>query len=153
MNYNPYLTEETFFVATKICFKHKDMILVLEENIPSRPLWTELPGGKISKDDKDLDILWSLRREVLEELGLDIDLNNTNTHLFMVHKKYEQTTFSDVPIPFIFLCYAYYLDAIPDILLSHEHADFRWIRQDDIKNITTWREWFDTIVERAFLTN
>ena len=57
MTYNPYLTEETFFVATKICFKYGDMILVLEENIPNRPIWTELPGGKISKDDIGLDIL------------------------------------------------------------------------------------------------
>ena len=139
MSYNPYLTEETFFVATKVCLKHDNKILVLEECIPNRPLWTELPGGKMSKDDKDLDILGSLRREVMEELGIDIEFTESNTKLFHVWKKYEDVSFSPEPAPFVFLCFMHELERIPDILLSHEHADFRWITAETVDDITTWR--------------
>jgi hypothetical protein len=44
MTYNPYLTEENFFVATKVCLKFQDKILVMEEARPGKPLWMELPG-------------------------------------------------------------------------------------------------------------
>jgi hypothetical protein len=44
MTYNPYLTEENFFVATKVCLKFQHKILVMEETRPGKPLWMELPG-------------------------------------------------------------------------------------------------------------
>lgn len=151
--YNPYLTEENFFVATKVCLKFQDKILVLEEDRPWRSLWMELPGWKISKNDRDLDLFECLNREVREELGLDIPFNDSNTRLFTAYKKYENVTFSDVPVPFIFLCYIHELDTLPEFILSHEHASARWIWEEEIQGISHWRQWFDEIVRKAFLYN
>ncbi|MDD2694276.1 MAG: NUDIX hydrolase [Candidatus Gracilibacteria bacterium] len=153
MAYNPYLTEETFFVATKVCLKYQDKILVLEEDRPGKALWMELPGGKISKNDRELNPFQCLNREVREELGFEIDFDETNTKLFMAYKNYEDVTFSDVPVPFVFLCYIYECDMMPQITLSHEHTSFRWITENEIGNIHHWRQGFDKIVKKAFGEN
>jgi 8-oxo-dGTP pyrophosphatase MutT (NUDIX family) len=150
MPYNPYLTEESFFVATKVCLKFADSILVIEENIPWKPLWMELPGWKISKKDKDTDLFWSLNREVFEELWSNIDFNESNTKLFMAYKKYEPVVFSETPVPFVFLCYIHELHEKLDIVLSHEHASMQWITKEQIHTIAHWRWGFDKIVEQAF---
>jgi 8-oxo-dGTP pyrophosphatase MutT (NUDIX family) len=150
MTYNPYLTEENFFVATKVCLRYRDTILVIEEKRPWKPLWMELPGGKISKNDKDRDIFACLHREVSEELSIDIRFDESRTHLYMAHKSYEHVTFSDVPVPFIFLCYIHECDTLPDIRLSHEHASARWITEGEVSQISHWRPGFDEIVQSAF---
>jgi len=151
--YNPYLTDETFFVATKACLVHNDKLLVIEESRPWKPPWMELPGWKISKDDKNMSILQSLAREISEELWLDIDFTESNAKLFLVHKKYEDVTFSDDPVPFIFLCYIYEIGQIPEIKLSHEHVSARWISLWEIDTINHWRPGFDTIVRKALTFN
>jgi 8-oxo-dGTP pyrophosphatase MutT (NUDIX family) len=66
--YDPFLTEETFFVATKCCLFNNGKILILSENRPGKPVWWELPGGKISKADHTLSPIESLARELREEL-------------------------------------------------------------------------------------
>lgn len=152
MTYNPYLTDENFFVATKVCLVYENKILVIEESRPWKPLWMDLPGWKISKDDRNIAPLQTLSREVWEELGLDIDFNESNSRFLTVFKKYEDVTFSDVPVPFIFLCYTHQLDELPDISLSHEHVSARWISASDMHTIHNWRPWFDTIVNKAFTT-
>lgn len=68
----------------------------------------------------------------------------------MVHKSYEDTTFSDKKVPFIFLCYVYKISGELDIELSHEHTEYRWILPDQIQEINDWRDGFDYIVHNAF---
>lgn len=150
--YNPYQTEENFFVATKCCFFFEGKLLVVSENRPWKPLWREFPGGKISKADASISLLESLRREVQEELSWDILLNEENTELFMVVKSYEATTFSTEPVPFLFLCYFHTLENIPEIQLSHEHSEVLWIEECEIESLPSWRWKFDTIAKKAFQT-
>ena len=57
----------------------------------------------------------------------------------MVHKSYEDTTFSDQKVPFIFLCYIYEISTLENIVLSHEHAECNWIGEDQISSIINWR--------------
>ena len=59
--------EERFLVATKCCILVQGKILILGEKVRDTIHW-ELPGGKISKKDKEKEIISSLEREVLEEL-------------------------------------------------------------------------------------
>lgn len=68
----------------------------------------------------------------------------------MVYKSYEDTTFSDKKVPFIFLCYVYGVSGELNIELSHEHSEFRWISPDQIQQISGWRSGFDDIVRNAF---
>lgn len=150
MSYNPYLTEEIFFVAVKCCLRYEDTILVVSEDRPGKPLWRELPGGKISKDDRDISPLLSLARELEEELWLTLTLTEENTRLFSGEKSYEDTTFSPLPVPFVFLCYVHDLQEKPEIVLSHEHTSYEWIYESEISHFSDWRKWFDTIVRKAF---
>lgn len=150
--YNPYLTEENFFVAPKCCFFYQSKLLVLSESRPGKPLWREFPWGKISKADKDILPLKSLEREVWEELGWILDMDERNTKLFHVMKSYEMTTFSQDPVPFLFLCYFHILTEVPEIQLSHEHSEVHWITLDQIEFVENWRNGFDTIAKKAFTT-
>lgn len=148
--YNPYLTEETFFVATKCCLVKDGKILIVAEDRPGKAMWWELPGWKISKNDQNLLPIESLARELDEEIGSNFWILSWNPQLFMAHKSYEDTTFSDKKVPFIFLCYVYEISTNENILLSNEHADYKWIEEKDIIHIEWWRWWFDIIVKNAF---
>lgn len=149
--YNPFLTEETFFVATKCCLVKDGHILIVWENRPGKDMWWELPGWKISKADSHISPIESLSRELKEELWSDYGILEWNPELFMVHKSYEDTTFSSEKVPFIFLCYLYELaEGNTPIFLSHEHTEFRWIKESDVNSLSWWRAWFDTIVLNAF---
>lgn len=141
-------SEESFFVATKLCLKCKDQILTLFESYPWLPLWRDLPGGKISKADKEEGILFTLSREIWEELGIKIEFTAENTQLFWIEKRYEMTTKGEVR-PFIFLCYLYEIDEFPQIRLE-EHSSFEWIDKKQIDTYSDWRKWFDDIVRKAF---
>lgn len=141
-------TEENFYVATKLCLFHKGKVLTLFEKYPGLPLWRDLPGGKISKADKDHDIFFTLSREIQEELWLEIKFDEKNTELFLVDKKYEHTTKGEVR-PFIFLCYRYEIDIDPKIILT-EHSSSEWITEDEIGTLSDWRPGFDFIVKKAF---
>lgn len=81
----------------------------------------------------------SLRREVAEELHIDLDFNESNTRLLMALKNYEDVIFSDSTVPFIFLCYVYEISDKPDIILSHEHSSYRWIEEYEIDEFSHWR--------------
>ncbi len=150
MSDNPLIHEETFYVATKLCLKCGDEILTVVESYPWLPLWRELPGGKISKSDSNNPPLYTLCREVWEELWIDISLDESNTQLFHIEKRYEITT-QYGERAFIFLCYVYEIDTKPEFTLT-EHSEARWICEPDIDKYTDWRPGFDTIVTKAFST-
>ncbi|NRH20718.1 NUDIX hydrolase [Candidatus Gracilibacteria bacterium] len=140
--------EERFLVATKCCILVQGKILILGEKVQDTIHW-ELPGGKISKQDKEKEIISSLEREVLEELGLNLSPQDT-PKIFHIQKSYEKAFHSDDILPFIFICYLIELDYFPEISLSDEHTIHRWITPSEIDNISPWRTQFDTIVKKAF---
>lgn len=151
MSDNPLIYEETFYVATKLCLKCGDEILTVVESYPWLPHWRELPGGKISKADESNSPLFTLNREIREELGIELMLDESNTRLFHVEKRYEVTT-QYTERAFIFLCYLYEIDTKPEVILT-EHTEARWIRESYIDDYTDWRPGFDTIVRKALLYN
>ena len=140
-------TEEQFFVATKLCLRCSDEILTLTESYPWLPLWRELPGGKVSKADSQNPLFFTLDREVREELGIDLGLTESNTHLFHIEKRYEATT-KYAERAFLFLCYLHDIITKPEITLS-EHSSSHWMKLTDIDTFTDWRPWFDTIIRKA----
>ncbi len=140
--------EETFFVATKVCLFYRDQLLILSESYPGLPLWRELPWWKISKADTVNPPLFTLRREVTEELWLNIHFHEGNTTLFHIEKRYEKTTRWDTRA-FLFLCYFHELSEQPKLTLS-EYSSFSWISWDQITTLSEWRPWFDEIVKKAF---
>lgn len=147
---NILLKDETFFVATKLCLRSHDEILVITETVPNFPLRRDIPGGRVSKSDKDSWLLNTLSREIYEELGINIAFDEMNTTLFYVEKRYERVTFQDDLFPFLFLCYVHDLDDKPEIILSEEHTSYAWIQEEQIDTFSDWRPGFDTIVRKVF---
>ena len=120
------MKEDAQFYVGQKAFIHKDgKILILKDAKRSRMPF-DYPGGKIQEGEKDL--AESLKREVYEETGLEIDVGAAfatchttlppghrlgGKHLFLVGYKCE----------YIF----------GDIKLSDEHTSFQWIDRDEHK--------------------
>ncbi len=98
-----------------------------------------------------MDVISSLEREVFEELWESFWVKE-NAKLFYVQKAYEKAFYSDEILPFVFLCYLLELDEMPEISLSHEHMEYKWIDVSEISTLQPWRNHFDTIVRKAFET-
>jgi len=105
----------------------------------------------MSKADAYNPPLYTLDREICEELGIELMLDESNTRLFHVEKRYERTT-QYTERAFIFLCYLYEIDSRPELILT-EHSEARWIRESDIDDYTDWRPGFDSIIRKALTFN
>ncbi len=67
---------------TRAIIKHNDKFLVIKEHKDSeRNIWT-FPGGK--KDDNE-DLIQSCKREVFEELGIEISMWRLERVLLPMH--------------------------------------------------------------------
>lgn len=89
----------------------------------SEPSW-DIPGGRIEPEEP-LDA--ALRREVKEELGVDIDetamLINAQD-IFVPSKNLHV-----VRLTYILTC------SMLDIVLSEEHQEYRWVLSDDLQSM------------------
>lgn len=79
-------------------------------------LW-EFPGGKVRHDESHEQ---ALKREYLEELGIDIEVNN-----FITKKEFKHKTQ-------LYNLYAYYIDSDIGPFLKNEHSDFKWLTKGEI---------------------
>lgn len=81
-------------------------------------LW-EFPGGKIEKNESADD---AIKREIKEELNIDIEINN-----WLIEKRHE---YPEKTINLI-LCSAKWIGGELDL---SEHEDSKWIKKEDIFN-------------------
>lgn len=89
----------------------------------------DIPGGKIEKGE---DIFTALKREVLEETGIDssqLSINDFYGFLVQDYTKVQKLTIA------IFLC----ASATKKIILNQEHTAYQWIRKRDIINFKCGR--------------
>jgi len=118
-----------FGIATKAIIKNKDgkyLVLFKSDKDDINPKQIDIPGGRMNFGEKFED---SLRREVREELGIEImvgdysrvwSLIKDNLHLVGI-------TFN-----------AKYL--VGDIKLSFEHDSYSWVNKEEIIN-GNYPEW------------
>lgn len=126
-------------VVCLVAIDNKDQILVTQraEDKPLPLLW-EFPGGKVDQGES-AEI--ALRREIIEELGLDLD---ALTRLPSVTHHY---TFGTIRlIPFITL-----LKTRPDLSQLNAHAAARWIALHDWDQLQ-WAPADVPIIERLLQT-
>ena len=130
---NKYLHE----VAITAIIVKEEKYLITRRSLQKKRfpgMWT-VPGGKLETDDyihlpKDTTDYWYnvlekvLRREVLEEVGLDIEHITYVTSLATVH--------GDGNPSLVISCLADYLSG-EVILKEDETDDFRWVTLDEAK--------------------
>ena len=136
-----FMNEDALFYVGQKAFIEKDgQVLVLGD--PHEGL--DYPGGKIQEGEFDLPE--SLKREVREETGLEIEVGEpfaTWSNIFPAHHKLGGKR--------VFLV-GYRCKYISgDIKLSHEHDKFNWVTKDTYNEVNDGTSYFD-ILNKYFNT-
>jgi 8-oxo-dGTP pyrophosphatase MutT (NUDIX family) len=85
-----------------------------------------LPGGRHEQTDSSL--LNTAKREMLEEVGLDIDvLNAHKAESGLVARLSDRNTFRSVVAPMVVSPYVFVIDEKPKLTANYEVADIVWI--------------------------
>lgn len=102
------------------------LLLRRSESHPRKAFDSDLPGGVI-EDDESIEA--GLLREIAEETGLQLD----QTHLKLLHS----LTFTNIPgVSISRMLYGARIDeTAPDIRLSIEHDEFKWVDISELKQL------------------
>ncbi|HVZ11509.1 MAG TPA: NUDIX domain-containing protein [Patescibacteria group bacterium] len=134
--------DQPFFVGQKAFIKNSEnKLLVLLD--PASGL--DLPGGKVQSDEEDLKL--SLKREVFEETGLEIEVGEV-FHVWRFHYPIEKVEASirdsrtDGNIYRVgFAC----ILKSGDVKLSNEHTEYKWIDKSEVDSLRPWKGDIDAI--------
>src|SRR6185437_14245320 len=119
--------DQQFYIGQKVVLEKDGKVLVLHDSV----LGADLPGGKIQVGENDF--VASLKREVFEETGLQIEVGHPfYTGQFFPSAKLKHRNAGKR----IFLVFftARYLSG--DITLSDEHDAYYWVDKTDYKEVT-----------------
>lgn len=123
-------------VACAIILKNDKILVTQRSENMALPLKWEFPGGKVEPNENTLECI---KREILEELNIEIDVLRTmNSHY------YNYGHFEINLIPFL----AEYISG--NIVLS-EHKDFQWLAKEELIALD-WAD-ADIAVVKEFLNN
>lgn len=121
--------------------KDKKMLMVKRSlNDTAFPGDWELPGGGLEFGE---DIQESLVREVLEECGLGVLVGPPlGVHLFDLQENDKEVQVTEIT----YFCEI--KDNNQQVVLSHEHSDYRWLTKEETKNLEL-SEYMKKVVEDA----
>ena len=80
----------------------------------------EFPGGKVEENENDND---ALKREIREELQMDININD---YFMTVNHQYPD---------FHLTMKVYKCSSLKPKLTLSEHIDFKWLKEDEMKDL------------------
>ncbi len=140
--YNKVMNKDLLmFVGQKAFIRKGDDVLII--NDPVKGL--DYPGGKIQQEETDL--AESLKREVREETGLEINVGQPFTtwlHTLPAHHSQAGKK--------VFLI-AYRCDYVSgNITLSNDHNNYSWVSKETYKNLDINNSYFK-ILEAYFQIN
>lgn len=123
-----------FYVGQKAFIKKGDEVLVLGDPIEG----LDYPGGKIQEGEFDLEE--SLKREVMEETGLEISVGEafvTWTNIFPPQHRLAGRR--------VFLV-GYKCEYVSgDVILSDEHNKFSWVTKDNFNTVDDGTSYFEIL--------
>jgi 8-oxo-dGTP diphosphatase len=122
--------DQEFFIGQKAFIEKDGSVLILFDTV----VGLDFPGGKIQVGETDLGE--SLRREVREETGLEIEVGKPFVAWTknMVTKKYEGKKL---------LLIGYKCKYISgEVRISQEHEKFRWVDKNTYKDAGEEQEYF-----------
>ncbi len=135
-----YVKEGLFYVVQKAFIKNGNDILVL--NDPKEGL--DYPGGKIQKNEDS--IVDALKREVLEETGISIDIKKP---FFTAIDKYPEDHKHAGKLFYIVFYECEFVSG--EVSLSSEHNNFSWVNKDNYKKVDDGTWYFDVL--KSYLSN
>ena len=121
---------------------YEDLVLILKrsEKDDKFPGYYELPGGTLEFGE---DPVQGLDREIREETGLAVKI--LNPYWCFSHM------FTDTGRQWIDIQYlAVILDDNPEVKLSPEHVEARWIGEDELGKITKISQEMKTAIQKGF---
>ncbi|MEQ1499936.1 MAG: NUDIX domain-containing protein, partial [Parcubacteria group bacterium] len=126
--------EQIFYVVQKAFIKNGSEILVLNDPLEG----LDYPGGKIQKGEKDIER--ALKREILEETGLDVVVGKP---FFTSIDQYPDDHKHSGKVFFIVFYECEYISG--EIKLSEEHNSFAWVDENNFRSVddNTW--YFDVL--------
>jgi len=117
--------KDKYFVAVKIFLEKDGKFLIMKDSFGD---W-DLPGGRIKKDEFDVDLEKIIARKMSEELGGDIKYTLGKPLVFMRHQRVEQA--SGNPTVRIFAIGYQASLGQGDINLSDRHTEMKWVDPND----------------------
>ena len=113
------LSEHGFFQITQKAFiRNGNNLLVMKDRKSGEG---DLPGGRMNEDEFYNDWLWSLKREISEELGQEIKLE-INPEIILIHK--HRVNLGNHPCVIL----GYHVEYLSgEIQISDEHDFFKWV--------------------------
>lgn len=123
-----------FYVGQKAFIQKGDEILVLGDPLEG----LDYPGGKIQQGENDL--IESLKREVREETGLEIEVGapfTTWTNTFPSNHRLAGKQ--------VYLVGYRCKYVSGEVKLSHEHDKFHWVTKENYKDVDDGTSYFDIL--------
>lgn len=119
-------------VAVKAVIKHNDAVLLMQDAYDHK--W-QFPGGRMHTSEKPAE---TVRREVLEELGVEVEPVSVVQADVFVDAQGESR---------LVLMYLCRLLGAPGTLRgdNKEVQDFRWVGLEDVDTLDIWPTYIETI--------
>jgi len=133
-----------FQVTLKAFIKNRETILVVQNR--SDDLW-ELPGGRIGQDETNKNLPTILLREIQEELGVSFQCTIGSISCAWIRPSLKKENL------FFFITGFECQYEGGDILLSPEHQNFRWVRKDQLLEMSfmnTYREAIEYYMSKKY---
>ncbi len=126
-----------FFVAQKAFIQKGNEVLVINDPLEG----LDFPGGKIQ--DNELDVIKSLKREVQEETGLEIEVEKPfHTLISIFPESHPKLAGKKV----FLVCYrCTYVSG--DVVLSEEHDSLKWVSKDNYDEVNDGTSYFELLKE------
>ncbi len=129
------MKEDALFYVVQKAFIDKDgEILTL--NDPNEGL--DYPGGKIQEDE--IDLAGALKREVREEIGLEIEIGDPFTIWQEVFSQTHRYAGKKVYLVAFKCKYG-----SGEVVLSEEHDKFRWVNKDNYHEVDDKTSYFNLL--------
>jgi len=129
-----FMEDEKFFVGLKAFIERDGEVLILYDDI----VGLDFPGGKIQVSENNLER--SLKREVMEETGIEIEVARPFTVWQRVMTKKHV---GEMLLLIGFRCK--YLSG--DVTLSQEHKNFKWVNKNNYAEGNKGQEYFKYLAD------
>jgi len=140
------MKKDALFCVGQKAFIEKDgKILVLNDPVEG----LDFPGGKIqegeAKDGDPESLKSSLKREVKEETGLEIEVFDP---FYVWYHEFPKNHRNYPKVVYLVAFKCKYISG--DLKLSHEHDKFRWVDKNNYKSVDDGTDYFD-VLEKYYL--